>query len=200
MRSQLYAATGLLKSVWTAKFPLSNFHTIVNNDQYHAFRSARPSKDGMRTAILEKGVRTIISLEDKNEGPKVAAAIAQEQQWVAELNEELKDQLGGEKVEWFNYPMRASQDQNWDYDEDIEGKVKEAATQVPGQTRGVLFHCFEGRDRTGTIAAEFEINTLHVDPNDAFITMMRDGFHRQPALVQFLKLKYHYRGNAFADA
>jgi protein tyrosine/serine phosphatase len=117
-------------------------------------RSGRPTEKGLTDLRNQRGLKTIINLEDSNSNVTKEAAWAQK--------------LG---IDYRSYPTAS-------FSRPDDAKVAEILDLLNDQTRyPILIHCKHGEDRTGLMIGLHRVFTDQWTPKAAYQEMLDLGFH-----------------------
>lgn len=133
------------------KEDLGNFGEVLPGK---IFRGARPSEKGVQM-LKDKGVRLIISLENRKQ------VVATEKAWAEKQG-----------IRFISMPMGIIKPPAIATVNQFLKLVDDPANQP------VYFHCMQGRDRTGTMAFTHRISVEHWKYDQAYTEMKNYGFHR----------------------
>lgn len=118
-------------------------------------RTGRPTEKGLTKLKNERGIKTIINLEDSASNVKKEAAWAQK--------------LG---IEYKSFPTDS-------FSRPDDTKVAEILDLLSDQTRyPILIHCKHGEDRTGMMVGLFRVFAEQWTPKAAYQEMLDLGFHK----------------------
>ncbi len=149
-----WATPVALKNV--APYDIENLYEVAPK----LYRSAQPNADGLKAAVEQLSLKTIISLRRFHDD---------------------QDERGDTKVELVRVPMEA-------YDIDIN-EVRDALSAIDDalEKGPVLFHCLHGADRTGMVAALYRITRQGWDREEAIREMEQGGFNYHSIWVNIPK-------------
>ncbi len=126
-----------------ANIPLFNFHTV---DPGQAYRSGQPDAVGLKVAIGELGLRTVLNLRGEHPGTD----------WY-DAEKAVCDEMG---VTHVSYPMSASSLPP----ADLLGGILDTLQTA---NYPMLIHCQSGADRSGAVSALYRILILGHDKSVA---------------------------------
>jgi protein tyrosine/serine phosphatase len=129
---------------------LPNFHEVNAS----ILRSGRPTEKGLTDLRNQRGLKTIINLEDSSSNVKKEAG------WARKLG-----------IDYLSYPTASFSRPN-------DAKVAEILNILNDQTRyPILIHCQHGQDRTGLMIGLHRVFTDQWTPKTAYQEMLDLGFH-----------------------
>ncbi len=135
------------------------------------YRGAQPDAAGLRT-LKERGFRTVVNLRS----------------WHSERRE--AEALGLRVVE---IPMRANLESVPPTDEQVRRFLDVARDPA---NRPVFFHCAQGKDRTGVMAAVYRMEVDGWTNEEALAEMRRFGFHETYRDLEAFVRSYGLSGSA----
>lgn len=128
---------------------LGNFGQLESD----LFRGARPTEKGM-AQLAQRGVRTIINLENKE------APVKQEEAWASKYG-----------IKFINIPLSVITPPS---DASVQRFLSLASDPA---NRPLYFHCMQGRDRTGSMAFCYRLTRHGWTYNAAYQEMEKYHFH-----------------------
>lgn len=129
---------------------LPNFHEVNAS----IVRSGRPTEKGLTDLRNQRGLKTIINLEDSSSNVKKEAG------WAKKLG-----------IDYLSYPTAS-------FSRPDDAKVAEILNILNDQTRyPILIHCHHGEDRTGLMIGLHRVFTDQWTPKAAYQEMLDLGFH-----------------------
>ena len=138
-----------------------NFHVVSPG----VWRSAQPNSEAL-IRMKNHGLKTMINLRGDTQTDK----------WERSITDSLC-------LNYYNFPLDARKEQSADTIEKIL-----AIMYDPGQ-QPVLIHCLGGKDRTGMLAAIYQIRYMGARFEDAHREMLMYGYHEKdyPEAIQTVK-------------
>jgi protein tyrosine phosphatase (PTP) superfamily phosphohydrolase (DUF442 family) len=129
---------------------LPNFHEVNSS----ILRSGRPTQAGLAKLKTERGLKTIINLEDAMANVKAEAT------WAKDLG-----------IDYLSFPTKTFSRPN-------DQSVAQILELLKDQTRyPILIHCHHGEDRTGLMIGLHRVFADQWTAKDAYQEMLDLGFH-----------------------
>lgn len=164
-----------LALLYTSYFRITkNFYAV---DPGKLYRSAQLTRDELKDAIHEYGIKTVISL--RGDPPSL----------FGQENEETT--LVKEKVEFHSFPLKMDYYPN-------KKHLNEIIELLHSAPKPILIHCRSGADRTGMISAIYAIEEMHQSKDEALGQLAFKYWHLRgthKAMLDFVKV---YQGREWA--
>lgn len=119
------------------------------------FRGGRPSKRDLRWLQREKGLKTIVNLENRR------SPVERERKWAADLG-----------IEYIESPMHWDREPSDEQVDAIHDLMNDPANHP------IFIHCKHGQDRTGIVMALYRVFYQNWTPEAAYDEMVDIGFRR----------------------
>ncbi len=146
----LFALSFILPLSLRAADDLPNFREVNSS----IFRSGRPTQNGLAQLKTQRGVKTIINLEDSDSNVQKEAA------WAKGLG-----------IDYLPFPTNS-------FNRPDDQAVTQILEILKDQTRyPILIHCHHGEDRTGLMIGLHRVFNEGWTPKAAYQEMLDLGFH-----------------------